>query len=187
VSTDQEVSEVRNVVVYELLSLDGVAEDPIEFITEFDDVMSENLRGVTSSQDAVLLGRRTYDDWAQFWSGSDVEPFATFINGVQKFVATSTPLGHDWAKAARIDGDLLGFVAGLKDEAGGDIGVHGSISVAQALLEAGLVDRLCLVVAPAVQVNGRKLFERGKAARLSLTRTETSPAGYLLLDFELRR
>ncbi len=81
---------MRNVVVYELLSLDGVAEQPEDFMVDFDDVMEENLGRVIASQDAVLLGRRTYDDWARFWPGSDIEPFASFINGVQKFVVTST-------------------------------------------------------------------------------------------------
>ena len=82
---------MRKVVAYELLSLDAVAEQPDEFVTEFDDVMRENLGRVIAAQDAVLLGRRTYDDWAAFWPTSDIEPFASFINGVQKFVVTSTP------------------------------------------------------------------------------------------------
>ena len=81
---------VRKVVAYELLSLDGVAEQPDEFITDFDDVMQENLARVIAGQDAVLLGRRTYDDWAEFWPTSAIEPFASFINRVDKFVVTST-------------------------------------------------------------------------------------------------
>ena len=72
---------VRKIVAYELLSLDGVAEQPDEFVTEFDDAMRENLGRVIAAQDAVLLGRRTYDDWAGFWPTSNIEPFASFING----------------------------------------------------------------------------------------------------------
>ena len=71
---------MRKVVAYELLSLDGVAEEPSQFVAEFDDVMRENLGRVIASQDVVLLGRRTYDEWAGFWPSSDIEPFATFIN-----------------------------------------------------------------------------------------------------------
>ena len=63
----------------------------------------------------------------------------------------------------------------------------GSISLAQALLEAELVDKLRLVVAPALQMRGRKLFDRASPERLTLTRSVTSPTGCLLLDFELRR
>src|SRR3984957_2284826 len=105
---------MRQVVAYELLSLDGVAEQPDEFITEFDDLMSENLGRVIATQDAVLLGRRTYDDWAGFWPTSDIEPFATFINGVEKFVATSTTPRQNWANTTVIDNALPEFVTELK-------------------------------------------------------------------------
>jgi dihydrofolate reductase len=174
---------VRKVVAYELLSLDGVAEQPDEFITDFDDVMRENLGRVIAAQDTVLLGRRTYDDWAGFWPASDIEPFASFINGVQKFVVTSTPPEQDWTNATVVEGDLPGFVAELKHRSGGDIGVHGSIALAQSLLREGLVDELRLVIAPALQIHGRRLFEGGVPKRLSLTRNLTSPAGYMLADF----
>ena len=72
---------MRKVVLYELLSLDGVAERPDEFVLDFDPVMQENLGRVVSSQDAVLLGRRTFDDWAEYWPTGDNELFASFING----------------------------------------------------------------------------------------------------------
>ena len=177
---------MRNVVVYELLSLDGIAEHPDEFITDFDEVMSENLGRVIGSQDAVLLGRRTYDDWAAFWPSSEIEPFATFINGVQKFVATSTPPEQLWASTAVVDSDLAQFVADLKQQPGADIGVHGSISLAQSLLQASLVDELRLVIAPAVHMHGRKLFDHANPTRLTLIRSIISPTGYLLVDFEVK-
>ena len=86
---------MRTVVAYELLSLDGVAEAPDEFVPDWDDAMEENLGAVIAAQDAVVLGRRSYEEWARYWPGSDIEPFATFINGVSKYVATSTPLDRD--------------------------------------------------------------------------------------------
>jgi dihydrofolate reductase len=174
---------VRKLVVYTLLSLDGVAESPEQFFTDFDDAMEDNLAEVIGSQDTVLLGRRMYDEWSHFWPSSDVEPFASFINSVRKHVATSRPLEGDWPNASAIDGDLAGFVTRLKQGPGGDIGVHGSISVAQQLLEAGLVDELRLVIAPAVEIEGRRLFERGVPARLTLERSVTSPTGSLLLTY----
>jgi dihydrofolate reductase len=177
---------MRKVVLYELLSLDGVAEEPLEFVTEWDETMRENLERVITTQDTVLLGRRTYDDWAAFWPGSDIEPFASFINGVQKLVATSTPLEKRWASSSVIDGGVAECVANLKRQPGGDIGVHGSISLAQSLLEESLVDELRLVIAPAVQLRGRRLFDHSSPRRLSPTRSVTSPAGYLLVDFEVR-
>jgi dihydrofolate reductase len=178
---------MRKVVVYELLSLDGIAEQPNEFITDFDETMRENLRRVITSQDAVLLGRRTYNDWAEFWPSSDIEPFASFINGVQKFVVTSTPLEQPWASSSVVADGLPQFVADLKRQPGGDIGIHGSITLAQSLLKESLVDELRLVIAPALHIQGRRLFDHGSPTRLSLTRSITSPTGYLLVDFEVRR
>jgi dihydrofolate reductase len=179
---------MRKVVASYFLSLDGVAEEPDEFVdmTEIDEVMRENLSSTIAAQDAVLLGRGTYDAWAGFWPGSDVEPFASFINGVQKFVVTSTPLEHEWAQTAVVEGGLADFVTELKHQRGGDIGIGGSISVTQSLLEAGLVDELRLVIAPAVRGPGRKLFDRASASRLSLIRSIASSTGYLLVDYQVR-
>ena len=81
---------MRKVVASHFLSLDGVAEQPDEFVTEWDGDVDEHAGRGMASQDAVLLGRRTYDDWAEFWPTSGIEPFASFINGVEKFVASST-------------------------------------------------------------------------------------------------
>src|SRR5262249_53306445 len=141
----------------ELLSLDGVAEAPELFI-EWDEVLDANLAAVIATQDAVILGRRSYDAWSQFWPSSEIEPFATFVNGVAKHVATSTALDGDWANASAIEGGLVEFVRELQQQDGGDIGVHASISVAQALLAAGVVDELRLVIAPRV-VGGRRLLD----------------------------
>jgi dihydrofolate reductase len=184
-SPGKEMMRMRKVVAYELLSLDGVAEQPDEFFTDFDDVMEDNLGRVIATQDAVLLGRRTYDEWAAFWPPSDIEPFASFINSVEKFVMTSTTPEQTWANTTVINGGLLEFVTELKRRPGGDIGLHGSIALAQSLLEAGLVDELRLVIAPALQMRGRKLFDRALSRRLTLLRHIASPAGYLLVDFRL--
>jgi hypothetical protein len=123
---------VRKVVAYELLSLDGVAEQPMDFITDFNDVTSENLGRVIAAQDVVILGRRTYDDWAEFWPTSDIEPFAGFINSVEKFVVTSTMPEESWANTTVVDGDLVEFVTKLRQQSGEDIGVHGSIALTQS-------------------------------------------------------
>ena len=176
---------IRKVVAYEFLSLDGVAEQPDEFVTDFDDAMQENLDRVIAAQDSVLLGRRTYNDWAEFWPPSEIEPFATFINSVEKFVVTSTTPAESWANTTVVDGDLVEFVTELKQQSGNDIGVHGSIALTQSLLEHGLVDELRLVIAPVLQIKGRKLFDEGVSRRLSLTRNVTAPSGHLLLDYRV--
>ncbi|WP_030443167.1 dihydrofolate reductase family protein [Actinoplanes subtropicus] len=176
---------MRKIVVYELLSLDGVAERPDEFFADWDDAMDANLAEVIATQDAVVLGRRSYAEWAGYWPGSDVEPFATFINGVTKYVATSTPLDQDWAKASAIDGDPVAFVRELRQQPGGDIGVHASISVAQALLAADVVDEIRLVIAPRIAGRGRRLLDGLPPIRLESLRSRTSPSGYLLVDYRV--
>jgi dihydrofolate reductase len=187
VTSEPEVLSVRKVIAYELLSLDGVAEKPDGFFTDWDDAMAANLAAVIAAQDAVILGRRSYDEWAEFWPGSEIEPFATFINEVPKYVATSTPLSREWANASRVDGNLVEFVQALKDRPGGDIGVHASISVARTLLAAGVVDELRLVIAPTVAGSGRRLLEELPAARLETIRSTTSPSGHLLVDYSVIR
>ena len=178
---------MRKIVVYELLSLDGVAEDPDQFIADWDEAMDANLAAVIATQDAVILGRRSYAEWARFWPTSQIEPFATFINGVPKHVATSTPLDQDWANATVIGGDLLEFVRDLKHQSGGDIGVHASISVAQALLAGGVVDELRLVIAPRIAGGGRRLFDGVPSIELESIDTEISPTGSLLIGYRVRR
>ena len=178
---------MRKVIAYELLSLDGVAEAPDEFFDEWDDAMESNLAAVIGTQDAVILGRRSYDEWAAFWPSSEIEPFATFINGVAKYVATSTPLDREWGNAIAVNGELIDFVQDLKNQRGRDIGIHASISVAQALLMAGVVDELRLVIAPTIASGGRKLFEGLPPVRLESIRSATSPSGHLLVDYQIIR
>ena len=174
---------MRKVVLAEFLSLDGVAENANEFIVDWDDVVDARGGEIIATQDTVILGRRTYDEWAGFWPGSEIEPFATFINKVPKHVATSTPLEQEWHNASVIDGDLVAFVQDLKASSGEDIGVHGSISVARTLLAARLVDEVRLAVAPHIAGGGRRLLDGLPATRLELVDSVRTPSGYLLADY----
>jgi len=149
--------------------------------------MDANLAAVIATQDAVILGRRSYNEWAEFWPSSEIQPFATFINGVTKYVATSTPLEGDWANATAIDGGLVEFVRDLKQQRGRDIGVHASISVAQSLLAADVVDELRLVIAPRIAGRGRRLLDGLPPIQLESIRSELSPTGSLLVDYRVNR
>lgn len=175
---------MRKVVVYTLLSFDGVAEAPDAFFV-WDDLLDANLAAVIATQDAVVLGRRSYDEWAGYWPGSDMEPFATFINRVEKHVATSTPLDPAWSNAAAVKGDLVEHVRDLKERPGADVGVHASISVAQALLAGGVVDELRLVIAPTIAGSGRRLFDGLPTIRLEPIDVTTSPAGSLVVGYRV--
>ena len=174
---------MRTVVAYMLVSVDGVAQDPETFVFDFDGVMEANLTEVIGAQETVLLGRRMYDEWSRYWPQSEEQPFAGFINSVQKYVATATPLTNGWTNAAAIDGPVGDFVRELKAADGGDIGVHGSISLTQSLLAAGLVDELRLVIAPRVVGTGRRLFEDGHAYALELVQSTGTPTGSLLVHY----
>jgi dihydrofolate reductase len=177
---------MRKVVLYTLLSLDGVAEAPDEFMFAFDDEMSDNLGEVIGSQDTVLLGRRMYEEWARFWPSADYQPFADFINSVDKRVATSTPLSSSWANVTAIEGPVPEAVRLLKQGSGADIGIHGSIELARSLFRGGLVDELRLVVAPAVAGAGRRLFDAGDGMRrLELIESSQSSTGSLLLGYRV--
>ena len=187
-SSEQRGSEaLRKVVAYELVSLDGVAEDPDQFITTWDDESEANLASVIATQDTVILGRRSYDEWAGFWPGSDIEPFASFINAVPKYVATSTPLESEWANSSVIEGELAGFVRHLQGQPGGDIGVHASLSVTRELLAADVVDELRLVIAPMVVGSGQRLLDGLPTIRFETIRSATSAGGCLLVDYRVVR
>lgn len=175
---------MRKIIVCELLSLDGVAEAPNRFFG-WDDAIDAKLAADIATQDAVILGRRSYDEWAPFWPNSDIEPFASFINRVPKYIATSTPLDPEWAPATAIDGDLVEFVRQLKQQPGGDIGVHASISVVQALIAGGVVDELRLKIAPVIAGDGRRLLDGLASIPLELIGSEISATGYLILDYRV--
>ncbi len=179
---------MRKVVLYELMALDGVAEEPGDWMFDVDEDVFDNLAEVISSQTDVLLGRGTYDYWAGYWPTSDVEPFAGFINGTPKHVFTSAPLSVPWSGAVAVQGPAEDHVARLRAGRGGDIGVHGSISLAQSLLESGLVDELRLVIAPAIAHSGRRLFQEGPSSRrLDLLSLRPSATGTVFAHYAVRR
>lgn len=180
-------STTRRVVAGHFVSLDGVAEAPDRFVTAWDDETDAHGADLIATQDAVVVGRRTYDEWAAFWPGSDIEPFASFINAVPKHVVTSSPLATAWGGARAAGGGPADVVRRLKAQPGGDIGVHGSIAVTRALLAVGLVDELRLVIAPTVVGTGRRLLDGLPTVELETVRSSCSPSGHLLVRYRVLR
>ena len=175
----------RRVVLYELMSLDGFADEPGEgaWLRDTGDRLGGFLAETIDSQDAVLLGRRTYEKWAPYWPTADVQPFADFINGTPKYVFTSSALEGEWSNAEPVAEPAVSFVEDLVRRPGGDIGIHGSLSLARHLLAAGLVDELRLVVAPSIAGHGVRLFgDDGALQRFELVGSERS-GGCLLLHY----
>jgi dihydrofolate reductase len=186
---------MSNIVLYTLVSLDGATEDPHRYFPEtgdgngapvFDDELARLEEEMIDRQGAVLLGRRTYDEWSRYWPTSTEQPFADFINAVPKYVVTSTPLAGEWTNAQPISGPLPDVVAQLKASADGDIGVHASITLAKALLAADLVDELCLAVGRVLDPVGPRLFS-GLPERRELELVEAAPttSGSLWLRYRL--
>lgn len=175
---------MRDVVLYTLLSLDGVAEEPGDWLFEGDEDLFANLGDVIQSQDDILLGRGTYDYWAEYWPTSDVQPFADFVNGTNKHVFTSSSPSLSWSRTTIVEEPLVPYVRALRKGAGGDIGVHGSIRLSQSLLAADLVDRLELVIAPTLAGSGRRLFADDlEVRRLALTKATRSATGCVFLGY----
>ena len=185
------------IVVYTLVSLDGATEDPHRYFPEtgdkhgapvFDEELARLEGEMLMRQGAVLLGRRTYDQWSRYWPTSDERPFADFINAVPKYVLTSTPLAGDWPNAHAVSGSLVEVVADVKSrvDADADIGVHASIMLAQALLAEGLVDELCLAVGRVLDPVGPRLFA-GLPALIELELVEAAPttSGSVWLRYRL--
>lgn len=177
---------MRNLVLYQLMSLDGVAEEPGDWMQDPDRAIFDNLAAVIERQDTILLGRSTYEYWVGYWPTSNLEPFAPFINHTRKHVFTSTPLEQEWANTTVAGAPVEQYVADLKQQTGADIGVHGSIQLARTLLRAGLVDELRLVVSVAIANGGKRLFEEGaELQRLDLIDSRQTTGGSLLLGYRV--
>jgi dihydrofolate reductase len=181
------------IVVTEFVSLDGVMEDPggsEDFkyggwtfeIERGEDGDGFKLDEAMNS-DAMLLGRKTYEGFAAAWPSRDGE-FADKFNNMPKYVVSSTLKDPDWTNSTVLDGDLAEEVSKLRDEVDGDILVHGSAQLVQALVDKGLVDELRLMVFPVVLGAGKRLFgETSDKRRLRLSGSKTVGDGVQILTY----
>jgi dihydrofolate reductase len=101
-------------VLYELLSMDGVAEEPGDWLFDDGEEIFADLGRVIASQDDILLGRGTNDYWVGYWPTSDVEPFANFINTTPKHVFTSSAPAQEWVNATIVNDPVVDYVTNLK-------------------------------------------------------------------------
>ena len=176
---------MRNVVATLFISLDGVVESPhLWSFDSYDDDLGAEITRQIERQDTVLLGRVTYGDWLDFWPTSNEEPYASWINGVEKLVVSSTLESVDWNNASIIEGDFADRITRLKQQDGGDIGVSGSPTLVRSLLELGLLDVLHLQVYPVVVGAGARLFsDSGELHRLELTDLRRTGSGVMLATY----
>ncbi|MEA2704216.1 MAG: hypothetical protein QOD63_2161 [Actinomycetota bacterium] len=184
------------IVISEFMSLDGVVQAPGGAREDTDGgfahggwsmpyfdaeamgpVIDEVLRGT----EALLFGRRTWQTMAAAWPDRAGDPFADRMNEIRKYVATRTLSQDDldWNNSTLLPADdVLGEVARLRAEDGGDLQVMGSSKLAGALISAGLVDEYRLMIEPIVLGGGKRLFpDDGESRPLELVSTSTSSTG----------
>jgi dihydrofolate reductase len=167
---------MRRVVISEFVSLDGVFEDPHLWSFDFfgDDWVQWKLKELRE-HDALLLGRTTYDAFAESWpSRTDEIGFADRINNMPKYVVTGSDDGLIWKNTTALHGDLAEAVRAIKEEPGQDILVNGSGQLVEALKALDLVDEYRLMIYPVVVGSGRRFFADG-TAKQKLTLVETIP------------
>jgi dihydrofolate reductase len=183
------------IVVTEFVSVDGVIEDPggaenyehggwalqIERGPEGEQFKFDE----TMATDALLLGRVTYEAFADAWPSREGE-FADKFNSMPKFVVSTTLNEPEWNNSTVISGDVAAEVGKLKDRFANDIGVHGSARLVNTLKELDLVDEYRLMVFPVVLGKGKRLFADG-GGRVPLTLADAKPvgpAGVIVLTYE---
>jgi len=187
---------MARIMITEFVSLDGVMEDPggAEGYKHggwtFQIEQGEGQRfklDETLGTDALLLGRVTYEGFAKAWPTMEGE-FADKFNGMPKYVVSSTLEKADWNNTTVLGGDLVEEVTKLREAPGGDIAVHGSRQLAQALIEHDLVDELHLMVFPVVLGTGKGLFgETSDKMRLQLKESKIVGDGVAILIYERNR
>ena len=179
-----------NVVVTEFMTVDGVIEDPggsehggwsfkFDRGPDGDRFKLDEAMG----SDALLLGRVTYQGFADAWPSRDGE-FADKFNEMPKYVVSTTLEDPEWNNSTVITGDLAEAVSRLKEQHDGDIVVHGSAQLVQALADQGLVDEYRLMVFPVVLGTGKRLFaDASKMTTLTLADSKIVGSGVLILTY----
>ena len=184
---------MAKIIVTEFVSLDGVMEDPggaegfkhggWTFEIPRGDEGDQFKVDETMDSDALLLGRVTYEGFAAAWPTREGE-FADKFNAMPKYVVSSTLGAADWNNSTVLEGDAVEAVRKLREEQDGNIVVHGSATLVQALLENDLVDELRLMVFPVVLGGGRRLFgETSDKKRLELVESRTVGDGVAILIY----
>jgi dihydrofolate reductase len=175
--------------VHEFITMDGVIGDPSwSFDYSFDPKMGEAIAEIMGSSKAILLGRRTYQEFAPSWSSRTAEedPGAPFMNETPKYVVSASLQAADWSNSSILGPYSAGTIRDLKDQVDGNIYVSGSGTLVKALLADGLVDGLHLFIYPLVLGGGQRLFaDTGPAARFALAGSEAYSNGVLYLTYTL--
>ncbi|RUU02711.1 dihydrofolate reductase [Mesorhizobium sp. USDA-HM6] len=174
---------MRKLIVTEFTSVDGIAEvEKLPNVT-WNDEMNKFKEDELADSGAMLLGRTTYEIFAGSWP-KETGDFADRFNALPKYIVSTSLKALDWQPAELLGGPLPDAVAKLKQESGGNIYVHGSLSIARQLLSHGLVDRLRLLAYPGTVGQGKPLFPADKRLALDLISAVPFSNGVVALEYE---
>jgi len=167
------------------LTLDGVMEDPQKWSFPYwNDEIAKFKKDELFATDAHLLGRVTYEVFAAAWpSRTDEAGFADRMNGLPKYVVSTTLEKAEWNNSTIIKENIAEEVSKLKRQPGQDILVAGSATLAQTLMRHDLTDEYRLLVYPIVLGSGKRLFKDGSKAGLKLVETKAFSSGVVLLRY----
>jgi dihydrofolate reductase len=181
---------MRKLVVTEYVTLDGVMEAPNKWSFQFWNEEAAQFKfDELFSSDALLLGRVTYEGFAAAWpSMKDEAGFGDRMNGIPKYVVSTTLEEANWNNSTIIRGDIAEEVARLKEQGGQDILVGGSADLVDLLMEHDLVDEYRFMIYPVVVGSGKRLFkDRSDMATLSLVDTKVTSTGVVILTYQPNR
>jgi dihydrofolate reductase len=150
-----------------------------------DEVMARVMGEGMAQGGALMLGRRTYEQFVGFWPNQKDNPFTEVLNNTQKYVASTTltePL--PWSNSTLLNGDVADAVAKLREQPGKDVGVLGSGELVRSLMPHNLIDEYVLSIHPLVLGSGRKLFSDGAFASLRLIDTVTTMTGVVIATYK---
>lgn len=177
---------MRKIVVTEFLSLDGVMEAPAWTAQYWNDEIAKFKRDEQDTSDTLLLGRITYQGFAAAWPQSQDEG-ADYMNNIPKYVVSTTLDQAEWNNSTIISGNVVEKITKLKQQDGQDILVYGSATLVQMLIQHDLVDRYRLLVYPVVVGNGKRLFQEGATATLTLLESQSFSSGVVSLVYQPAR
>ncbi|MEO6865738.1 MAG: dihydrofolate reductase family protein [Gemmatimonadaceae bacterium] len=133
----------------------------------------------------LLLGRRTYDIWSDYWPKAPKSPMADGLNAATKYVVTHRQESLEWGPFQRIGPDIVDGVRGIKARDGADLILWGSSTLTSVLLEHGLADEVLLLVYPVLLGKGKRFFADGTPPRaLTLDSTQALPSGIVVSSYK---
>lgn len=179
---------MRKVVATEFLSLDGVIEEPGWSLAYWSDEIAQFKQGELFESDALLLGRVTYDGFAQAWpSRTDEDGYADRMNAMPKYVVSTTLHAPEWNNTHVITDDIAGAVSRLKQQRGQNILIFGSGRLIRTLMQHDLIDEYRFLLYPVVLGKGKRLFEEPSNAKLKLVDSQVYSRGVLRVIYAPER